>query len=101
MKNRILKAALIGGTIGFVLQLGFYFCWFAQISVVSELLSSAAFWPLGILSLFFGEAMPSWVHFPILNLVSLVGWSCVAVLCASLFYFASCCRRIQNEKPVA
>jgi len=101
--RRILKAVMVGGVIGFCFQLGFYFSWFANSSFGYDFFSSVAFWPLAILSLFFADAMPSWLEFPILNFVSLAGWSLLAVVCMSPFYFISCCRkqRIRNEKPVA
>jgi hypothetical protein len=99
----MLNAVVIGGAIGFCFQLGFYISWFAGGSFGYEFFSFAAFWPLGILSLFFSDAMPSWLEFPVLNLFSLAGWSLLTVICMSPFYFISCCRkqRIENEKPVA
>jgi hypothetical protein len=102
LKRRISLAAMIGTAVWFVAQAGFYLSWLASGffgSVVYGLFSALAFWPLGILSLFLSDTASGWLQWPMLNVISLLGWLLFAVFVGTIFHFVSIgpCRRIVHE----
>src|SRR5262245_35532060 len=103
IKRRISLAAMVGTAVWFIAQAGFYLSWLASGffgSLVYELFSALAFWPFGILSLFLSDTTPGWLQWPMLNVISLLGWLLFAVLIGVIFHFVSsgpCHRRTVNE----
>ena len=102
IKSRIVKAAVVGGIAWFISQLGFYVCLFAGGALGRlpyEFFSFLAFWPLAFLTLFGSSDSLRW---PMLNIISLVGWLLLVFIAALMFHFLSGCwsRRI-DEKPIA
>jgi hypothetical protein len=95
LRRRILKAAMVGGAISFVSQVGFYFCNFTggvwgifPFAIVP--FERLAFWPLAVFSLFFPDPLPSWLIPPI---ISLIGWLLLATIAASIFHIFTSCRK--------
>jgi hypothetical protein len=95
--RRILKAAMVGGTIGLIFQFGFYACAYSWISFGYEFFFFSAFWPMLLLPSASPDAILSWLPFPTMNLFALACWSLLPVIFMSpfwiLFYILSRCRK--------
>jgi hypothetical protein len=102
LKRRMSLAAMIGTAVWFIAQAGFYLSWLASGffgSVVYGPFSTLSFWPLGILSLFLSDTASGWLQWPMLNVISMLGWLLFAVLVGAIFHFVSTgpCRRIVHK----
>ena len=87
IKSRLVKAAVVGGIGWFISQLGFYICLFAGGAlgaVTYEFFSVVAFWPLAFFTLFGSSESLQW---PMLNIISLIGWLLLALIPALMFHF--------------
>ena len=90
--RRILWAVMVGGLAGVVTQLGFYLCLFLPaFSGASDTIALIAFWPLVIVSPFLPDGSPTWLQWPVLNIIALTGWLFVAVFSMLAFHFLSRC----------
>ena|SRR5688500_10320383 len=102
IKRRIVKAAAVGAIASTISQLGFYLCFFAGGSVrllAYEFCSVLAFWPVAFVTLFGASESFQW---PMLNIISFLGWLLLAFIVALMFHFmAGCLSRKTDEKPVA
>jgi hypothetical protein len=89
ISQRLWKTLKVGGIIWFVSQLGFYICLFAGGALGAlpyNFFCVLAFWPFGIVSLCFPDGFSDALQWPLLNIISLVGWLLLAVIATSLFH---------------
>jgi len=100
MKRRLVNAAVLGASAAVICQGGFYVCLFAGGALAGlpyTVFSFLAFWPLALLTLMNTSDRIRW---PMLNILSMIGWVVLAILAALMFHiFTNWCRRRFDKKP--